>query len=241
MDARLAASAPGHIVLNGDPAPLPKMGTPPILAHVCCGQTAGWIRCRMVRTTEVSFGPGDIVLDEDQLPSRKRRGHSTPPNFRPTYYGQMAGWTNICHLLRNIGLARPRRYCVSGRRSRPPPKGAKPTIFGPCLLWPNGWMDQDATWYGGRPRPWLHCDRWGPSPSQRHTAPQFSAHVSCDKMAGWIEMPLGTNVGHIVLDGDQFCPFSAHVYCSQTVAHLSYCSAHVTVRRESRYNRKTTR
>jgi len=19
-------------------------------------------------------------------------------------------------------------------------------IFGPCLLWPNGWMDQDATW-----------------------------------------------------------------------------------------------
>jgi len=26
-------------------------------------------------------------------------------------------------------------------------------IFGPCLLWPNGWMDQDATWYGGKPRP----------------------------------------------------------------------------------------
>jgi len=24
----------------------------------------------------------------------------------------------------------------------PPPKG---TIFGSCLLWPNGWMDQDAT------------------------------------------------------------------------------------------------
>jgi len=21
-------------------------------------------------------------------------------------------------------------------------------IFGPCLLWLNGWMDQDATWYG---------------------------------------------------------------------------------------------
>jgi len=19
-------------------------------------------------------------------------------------------------------------------------------IFGPCLLWPNGWIDQDATW-----------------------------------------------------------------------------------------------
>ena len=21
-------------------------------------------------------------------------------------------------------------------------------IFGPCLLWPNGWMDEDAAWYG---------------------------------------------------------------------------------------------
>jgi len=22
---------------------------------------------------------------------------------------------------------------------------------GLCLLWPNGWMDQDATWHGDRP------------------------------------------------------------------------------------------
>ena len=34
------------------------------------------------------------------------------------------------------------------------PKGAQPApIFDPCLLWPNVWMDQDATWYRGRPRP----------------------------------------------------------------------------------------
>jgi len=25
-----------------------------------------------------------------------------------------------------------------------------PPIFGPCLLWPNGWMDQDTTLYGSR-------------------------------------------------------------------------------------------
>ena len=31
------------------------------------------------------------------------------------------------------------------------------------VLWPNGWMDQDATWYGGRPRPRSHCVRWLPS------------------------------------------------------------------------------
>jgi len=31
------------------------------------------------------------------------------------------------------------------------------------VLWPNGWMDQDETWHAGRPRPWPHCVRWGPS------------------------------------------------------------------------------
>ena len=40
------------------------------------------------------------------------------------------------------------------------------------VLWPNGWMDQDATWYGGRPRPRGHRVRWGPSsPTERGTAP----------------------------------------------------------------------
>jgi len=31
-----------------------------------------------------------------------------------------------------------------------PPKGHRSPspIFGPCLLWPNGWMDQDVTCYG---------------------------------------------------------------------------------------------
>jgi len=36
---------------------------------------------------------------------------------------------------------------------------------------PNGWMDQDATWYGGRPRPRQNCVRWGPSsPQKGHTS-----------------------------------------------------------------------
>jgi len=30
-----------------------------------------------------------------------------------------------------------------------PKRGRSPPIFGPCLLWPNGWMDQDRTWHGG--------------------------------------------------------------------------------------------
>jgi len=58
--------------------------------------------------------------------------------------------------------------------------------------------------------------------------------VYCGQMVGWINVPLGTEVGlgpgHIVLDGDP-APhvkwhrtpphFSAHVYCDQTVAHLN--------------------
>jgi len=34
---------PGHIVLDGDPAPSPRAAQPPIFGpHICCGQTAGW-------------------------------------------------------------------------------------------------------------------------------------------------------------------------------------------------------
>jgi len=53
-------------------------------------------------------------------------------------------------------------------------KGHSPPIFGPCLLWPNGWMDQDATWYGGRSRHRPHCVRWGQAPPERGiAAPSF--------------------------------------------------------------------
>ena len=38
-----------------------------------------------------------------------------------------------------------------------------PPIFGPYLLWPNGWMYQDGSWYGGRTWPRRLCIRWGPS------------------------------------------------------------------------------
>jgi len=34
--------------------------------------------------------------------------------------------------------------------------GAPSPIFGPCLLRPNGCMDQDATLYEGKPRPRRH-------------------------------------------------------------------------------------
>jgi len=68
---------------------------------------------------EVGLGPGYIVLDWDPAPLPKKE-------------------------------------------TEPPPH------FGPFLLWPNGWMHQDATRYGGRPQPRRVCVRWRPSsPSQK--------------------------------------------------------------------------
>jgi len=46
----------------------------------------------------------------------------------------------------------------------------------------NGCMDQDATWYGGRPRSRRLCVRWGSSTLPKKGAeppPQLSAHCCC--------------------------------------------------------------
>ena len=41
---------------------------------------------------------------------------------------------------------------LDGDPATPPEKkGTAAPIFGPCLLWPNRWIDQDAIWYGGKP------------------------------------------------------------------------------------------
>jgi len=44
------------------------------------------------------------------------------------------------------------------------------------VLWSNGWMDQDATWFGGRPRPRRHCVRCklsAPPPRKGAQRPHF--------------------------------------------------------------------
>jgi len=72
---------PGHIVLDGDTAPLPPKGAaadPQFLAHVYCGQTAGWIKTPL--GTEVDLGPGHFVLDG--FPAIGERGTAATPSFR---------------------------------------------------------------------------------------------------------------------------------------------------------------
>jgi len=70
---------PGHIVLDWDPAPLPKRGAqPPIFSLCLLGQTAVCIRIPL--GTEVGLSLSDIVLDGDPAPP-PLKGH----NFRPIY------------------------------------------------------------------------------------------------------------------------------------------------------------
>jgi len=70
------------------------------------------------------------------------------------------------------------------------------------VLWPNGWMDQDVTWCGGRRRPRPHCVRWWPSsPLKRGTAvPLFSAMSVVAKRS-----PISATAEHLYKWGVQIC------------------------------------
>ena len=97
------------------------------------------------------------------------KGHS--PQSAIVRCGQTAGWTKM-PLGMEVGLD-PGDFVFDGTQL-PPEKRAHPPhpIFDPCLFWPNGWMDKDATWYGSRPRQRPHCIRRGPRCSQKgHNSP----------------------------------------------------------------------
>jgi len=140
---------PGHIVLDGDPAlPSPKGHRPPFSADVCCGQTAGWIK--MPLGTKVDLGPDDIVLDGDPSPLPPVQ-KMQPPLFGPCIVAKRLDGSR-CHLLgADVGLG-PGHIVLNGDQASPQKRAQHPLpICGPCLLWPNGWIDPDATWHeGGR-------------------------------------------------------------------------------------------
>jgi len=201
-----------YIVLDGDPAPSQKRHNPQFSVHVCCGQTAVWIK--MPHGTQAGLGPGDIVLDGDPAAPFIKRGHSTrnfglhgvakrlhgsrchlvlrsasaqatlcymrtqlPPkrgtpaaSFRPMSVVAKRLVGPKCHL--TGGRRRLSRHCVTWGPSSHQ-RGTSPPQFSADLVWPNGWMDEDATWHIGRPWPRRHCVKWGSSsPRKGHsTAP----------------------------------------------------------------------
>ena len=89
------------------------------------------------------------------------------------YCGQTVGWMKM-KLGTEVGLG-PGQIVLDGNPASPQKSGAQQPHFSAHVLWPNGWMDQDATWYGGRPRPRPHCVRWEPSSppkgAQQHSSP----------------------------------------------------------------------
>jgi len=199
---------PGHIVLDGDPAPLlPNGHSPQFSAHISCVQMAAWIK--MSLGMELGLGPGDFVLEggprsppqnggrvlsicglcllwpnarlvqlvlgmvvglssgdlalDANLALFPKRGRSPPPQFSAHFYcGQTVGCMKM-PLGTDVGLS-PVDFVLDGNPVPSPKRRRSPQIFGPCLLWPNGWMNQDASWHKGRSQPRRLCIRWGPSP-----------------------------------------------------------------------------
>jgi len=228
-----------HCVKWGPSSP-PQRGTAPtqFLAHVYCGQTAGWIK--MAFGTEVGLGPGHIVLDGNPAPHHKRCTAS--PIFSPRR-GEAARWIKM-PLGTEVGLGQ--GYIVLDGGPAPPINGVQqPPLFGPCLLWPNGWMDQDATWHGGRPQPRPHCVRWGLGPllwKGHHSPPPPTFRLMSivakrlDGSGGRPQWHGGRprprrrclrwgpssphGKGHGTLSSRLFCPL-----CLGMVAHLSCCWA----------------
>ena len=89
---------PGDIVLDGNPAPLPKKGTEArqFLAHVYCAQTAGWIKIPL--GIKVGLDPGHIVLDGDPAPPPQKGAEL--PKFRPISIVAKRLHGSRCHLVR---------------------------------------------------------------------------------------------------------------------------------------------
>jgi len=96
---------------------------------------------------------------------------------------------------RNI-LGRPfvKRFAVSYRTVVCPVLSVLSCLKLSVMSWPNGWMDQDATWHRGRPRPWPYCFRWEPS------SPPQKRWQSWIRMSPGMDISLGPD--NIVLDGD---------------------------------------
>jgi len=115
---------------------------------VYCGKTVGWINMKL--GVQVGLDPGHFVLDGEPVPP-PQRGTASPKFLAHFYCGQTAGCIKM-PLGMEVGLGP--GHIVLGGYPAPPKRGHSPLIFGPCLLmWPNGWMHQDTTWYGGRHRP----------------------------------------------------------------------------------------
>jgi len=137
---------PGDFVLDGALLSPPQKGggAPPIFdpcllwPNSWMDQDGTWHGDRpQPRPLSVKWGPSPLPK---------------PSQFSAHFYcGQTTGCIKM-PLGMDVGISRG-NFMFDGDPAPSSQKGAEPPIFGPRLLWPNGCMDQAATWYRGRPRP----------------------------------------------------------------------------------------
>jgi len=156
-----------HCFRWGPSYPSPKRYSPQIFRPYVLwpngwmDQDVTWCGARLrPRRLCVKWGP--------RFPSPKG-GQSPPPKKKSAhvYCDQTAVWMKVV-LGMEVGLS-PGDFVLDGDPVPFPQKGAEPPyqIFGPFLLWPNGSMHQNATWYGCWPQPRGLCVLWRPSPPSR--------------------------------------------------------------------------
>jgi len=116
----------GHIVLDREPAPLPKGHTPQFLTHVLLWPNNWFSDATWYGGTVVCLGPGDVVLDGTHLPPPQKKGVSTT-TFRPMCCGQTAGWIKM-PLGTDLGLG-PGHIVLDRDPAPPSTKGAEPHQF----------------------------------------------------------------------------------------------------------------
>jgi len=118
-----------------------------------------------------------VRWDSQLYPQRK--GHTYPAKFLAhVYCGQTAKWIKM-PLGTEVNLG-PGDVVLDGVAALPK-RGTAPSFFGSCL-WPNGWMDEDATWYGSIGLGPCHIllDRVSALRESATAASLlFSAHVCC--------------------------------------------------------------
>jgi len=82
-------------------------------------------------------------------------------------------------------------------------------------------MDQDVIWYGDRPRPnHIVLDGDPAPPTERDTAAPRPL-VYCGETAGWIRVPLGTEVGLATDASASSIAFSIHEHPRQLVPNFN--------------------
>ena len=140
---------------HGDHAPPHQKGggrSSPQIFGPCLLWPDGWMDEAGILGMEVGLSPGAFVLDGDPEPL-PQKGAEPPPQFSAHFY---CGQTARC--IKNQDATwygcrpQPMGLCVRWTPSPPPQKGRRspPQKKSARLLWPNGWMDQDDTWHGGK-------------------------------------------------------------------------------------------